>query len=81
MLSLLLTVVAYAQDLEVVECWCELLLAADLELKLHEKRIVKLRHAATARADEMIVMIVFGDVLVVVMVFAEMNSSNHAALD
>src|SRR5438045_2988296 len=72
--------VADAEDLEIVKSRGEFFSIADLELAFFEHRIVELDHAAAGGADQMIVMRVSADVLVVVVVFAEVNAADHAGL-
>src|SRR5881409_3137293 len=72
--------VADPENLQVVKGGREFLAAADLELALFENRIVKLDHAAAGGADQMVVMRVTADILVVVVVFAEVNAADQAGL-
>src|SRR5207245_10723036 len=68
------------ENLQVVKGGREFLAAADLELAFLEGRIVKLDHTAAGCADQMVVMRVTADVLIVVMVFAEVNAADPAGL-
>src|ERR1051326_2364730 len=67
--------VANAEDLKIVKRRREALALADLALALFETLIVKLDHRSTRGADEVIVMRVPADVLVVIVVFAEVHTA------
>src|SRR5260370_5714867 len=70
--------IADAEDLQVVKRRREFLTGADLELALLQFRIIELDHGAAGGADEVIVMRIAAHVLVVVMVFAEVNAADEA---
>src|SRR5688500_4574702 len=72
--------IAHAEDLKVVEGGGELLPFADLELPLLERLVVELDHAAAGGADQMIVMRVPADVLVVIVVLAEVHAADESRL-
>src|SRR5215212_2015144 len=72
--------VADAENLKVVEGGGELLLLADRELQPLELLVVKLDHAAADRADQVVVVRVPGDVLVVIVILAEVDAADHARL-
>src|SRR5687767_11771149 len=72
--------IADAEDLKVVKGGSELLALADLALALLEHLVVELDHPAAGRADKVVVVRVPADVLVVVVVFAEMNAPDHPRL-
>ena len=69
--------VADAEDLQIVKRRSESLAIADLALTVLDQRVVELDHAAARGADEMVVMRVSADVLVVIVVLAEMDAANH----
>src|SRR4051812_35050824 len=72
--------IADAEDLQVVKRRREFFAGADLELALLQLRIVELDHGTAGGADEMIVMRVAADVLVVVVILAEVDAANHPGL-
>src|SRR5258708_1604200 len=74
------TGIADAENLQVVKRRREFFAGADLELALLQLRIVELDYGAAGGADEMIVMGIAADVLVVVVVLAEVNAADHARL-
>jgi len=69
--------VADAEDLQIVKGRSESLAIADLALTDLDQRVVELDHASARGADEMVVMRVSADVLVMVVVLAEMDAANH----
>jgi hypothetical protein len=79
-LSFALAGIADAEDLKVVKGGSELLLLADLALPLLEQLVVELDHAAAGGADQMVVVRVPADVLVVIVVLAEVDAADHARL-
>src|SRR5713226_2152830 len=78
MLALAAAGLADAEDLQIVKGGSEFLAITDLELALFEDRIVELDDAAASGADQVIVMRVSADILVVVVVFAEVHAADHA---
>src|SRR3954453_10144363 len=72
--------IADAEDLQVVKRGSEFLARADVELALFELGIVELDDGTAGGADEMIVMRVAADVLVVVVLLAEMDAPDEARL-
>jgi hypothetical protein len=73
--------VADPQDLQIVKRGSESLAVADFDLASFEQRIVKLDHAAAGGADQVVVVGVTADVLVVVVIFAEVDAAHHARFD
>src|SRR3954453_10645085 len=72
--------IADAEDLQVVKRGRELLARAYFELALFELGIVEFDHRTAGGADEMIVMGVAANVLVVVVLLAEMDAPHEARL-
>src|SRR3954454_12638238 len=72
--------IADAEDLQVVKRGSELLPRADLELALFELGIVELDHGTAGGADEVIVMGVAANVLVVVVLLAEVDAADQTRL-
>ena len=72
--------IADAEDLQIVKGGSEFLPIANLELAFFEDRIVELDHRAAGGADEVVVVGVAFDVLVVVVVLAEVDAADHAGL-
>jgi hypothetical protein len=70
--------IADAEDLEVVKGGPELAPLADFQRSLLELRVEKLDDTAAGGADEMVVMGVAADVLVVVVVFAEVDATDQS---
>src|SRR5947209_18698207 len=69
--------IADAEDLQVVKRRSEFLARADVALALLELRIIELDHRTAGSADEVIVMRVAADVLVVIVVLAEMDTADE----
>src|SRR5207302_8902034 len=72
--------IADAEDLQVVKRGREFLARANVQLALFELRIVELDHRTAGGADEVIVVRVAADVLVVVVLLAEMDAPDQARL-